>query len=95
MKKTLSLLTILFIVASCLVIASAQTRRKRNTNINRGAASTRGQQRSAIGAGGAELMLVIAAVVTSPATANAFGFRKAAQPSEIAVAFLKESKKRT
>ena len=53
MKKTLSLLTILFIVTSCLVIASAQTRRKRNTNINRGVTAPRGQQRSAIGAGGA------------------------------------------
>src|SRR5687768_4654667 len=54
MKKTLSLLTILFIVASCLVIASAQARqRKQNTNINRGVARTGGQPRSAIGAGGA------------------------------------------
>ena len=53
MKKTLSLLTILFIVTSCLVFASAQPRRKRNTNINRGVARTSGQQRSAIGAGGA------------------------------------------
>ncbi|HEV2904975.1 MAG TPA: hypothetical protein VGW32_08010 [Pyrinomonadaceae bacterium] len=53
MKKTLSLLTILFIVTSYLVIASAQTLRKRNTNINRGVARTQGQQRSAIGAGGA------------------------------------------
>lgn len=53
MKKPLSQLTILFIVTSCLVIASAQTRRKRNTNINRRAAPTRGQQRGAIGAGGA------------------------------------------
>src|SRR5687767_7515868 len=53
MKKTLSLLTILFIVTSCLVIASAQTRRKRNANINRGVTRAGGQQRSAIGAGGA------------------------------------------
>ena len=53
MKKTLSLLTILLVVTSCLVIAYAQTPRKRNTNINRRAAPTRGQQRGAIGAGGA------------------------------------------
>jgi hypothetical protein len=53
MKKTLSLLTILFIVTSCLVIASAQTRRKRNTNVKRGVTRAGGQQQSAIGAGGA------------------------------------------
>ncbi|HEX6188006.1 MAG TPA: hypothetical protein VFZ40_07990, partial [Pyrinomonadaceae bacterium] len=50
---TLSLLTTLFIVTSGLVIASAQPRRKRNTNINRGVARTGAQPRSAIGAGGA------------------------------------------
>ena len=53
MKKTLSLLTILFIVTSCLVIASAQTRRKLNPNVNRRVTRSPGQQRSAIGAGGA------------------------------------------
>lgn len=54
MKKILSMFTILFIVASCLVIASAQVRRRnRNTNINRRVPRTSGQQRSAIGAGGA------------------------------------------
>jgi hypothetical protein len=54
MKKTLSMLTILFIVASCFVIAFAQPRgKKRNSNINRGVARTQGQPRSAIGAGGA------------------------------------------
>lgn len=54
MKKILTLLTMLILVTSCLVIASAQTRRKRNTNINnRGGTRTGGQQRSAIGAGGA------------------------------------------
>jgi hypothetical protein len=53
MRKTLSLVTILFIVTSCLVIGSAQTRRKRNTNVNRRVTRAGGQQRSAIGAGGA------------------------------------------
>jgi hypothetical protein len=53
MRKTLSLVTILFIVTSCLVIASAQPRRKRNTNVNRRVTSSPGQPRSAIGAGGA------------------------------------------
>jgi hypothetical protein len=53
MKKILTFLTILVFVISCLVMASAQPRRKRNTNINRGVARTGGQPRSAIGAGGA------------------------------------------
>ena len=53
MKKILSILTMLLIVTSGVVIASAQTRRKRNANINRGVARAGGQQRSAIDAGGA------------------------------------------
>lgn len=52
MKKSLSVLTILFIVTSCFVIAFAQPRKKnRIVNANRGVTRTGSQQQSIIGAG--------------------------------------------
>ena len=90
MKKILTFLTILVFVTSCLVMASAQPRRKRNTNINRGVARTGGQPRSAIGAGGAGTYARNRRVDTSRATANASGFRKGVRGG-----FMKESKTRS
>jgi hypothetical protein len=87
MRKTLSLLTILFIVTSCLVFASAQTRRKRNININRGVTRTRVHSEARSAPAVLEPTLAIDVVVTSPGTANASGCRKEARGG-----FMKESK---
>lgn len=54
MKKILTFLTMVILVTSVLAIAFAQPRkRKPGVNANRGVTGTGGQQRGAIGAGGA------------------------------------------